>query len=142
VTASGYGAKERVLRSGDTMTGELAVPDLKAIGLAGATAASRWVGATAGGAPVAGVFAKGDYVVDQAGAFWICTAPGTPGTWQQASGSVQSTVHLAVPWGSLLSQGTGSGPIWEPPVAVDSTGAAWVLTVTTSGVLGTLPLIE
>jgi hypothetical protein len=50
-------------------------------GLTGATAATRWVGATNSGAPVAGTFAVGDFVVDQTGLLWVCTVAGSPGTW-------------------------------------------------------------
>lgn len=55
-------------------------------GLTGATAASRYVGSTASGAPASGTFAKGDFSIGQDGTFWICTAPGTPGTWAQVTG--------------------------------------------------------
>lgn len=47
----------------------------------GATAESRYVGATTSGAPASGTFEKGDFAVDQTGSFWICTTAGTPGTW-------------------------------------------------------------
>lgn len=56
------------------------------LGLAGATAETRYVGATASGAPVSGTFAKGDFVVTQDGSLYICTAAGSPGTWAQVSG--------------------------------------------------------
>lgn len=56
----------------------------KAIGLTGATAASRYAGATTSGAPGSGTFAVGDYIVDQTGVFWICTTAGSPGTWTKA----------------------------------------------------------
>jgi len=58
-----------------------------ATGLPGATAASRHAGATASGAPTTGTFAVGDYIVDQTGKFWVCTAAGTPGTWGAVGGS-------------------------------------------------------
>ena len=54
--------------------------------------ASRWMGATENGAPATGPYSKGDFVVDVAGSFWICTAPGTPGTWVQAGGGSGSGV--------------------------------------------------
>ena len=57
------------------------VSDLAVSGLTGATAASRYVGGTASGAPTSGTFAAGDFVIDQTGAVWVCTAGGTPGTW-------------------------------------------------------------
>ena len=51
-------------------------------GLTGATAASRYAGATTGGAPASGTFAVGDYVIDQAsGSHWVCVTAGSPGTW-------------------------------------------------------------
>lgn len=50
-------------------------------GMGGATAASRYVGATTGGAPSSGTFLTGDYTVDQQGGFWVCGTGGTPGSW-------------------------------------------------------------
>lgn len=52
-----------------------------ASGLTGATAATRYVGATTGGAPVTGGFLLGDFVIDQTGTIWICTTAGSPGIW-------------------------------------------------------------
>lgn len=59
-------------------------------GLTGATAASRYAGATASGAPSSGTFAKGDFIVDQSGAMWVCTTAGSPGTWSQIGGNASS----------------------------------------------------
>jgi hypothetical protein len=50
-------------------------------GLTGATAASRYVGATTGGAPTSGTFSVGDYVLDRTGKIWVCVTAGTPGSW-------------------------------------------------------------
>ena len=50
-------------------------------GLTGAVAVSRYVGATASGAPSSGTFDLGDFVIDRTGAIWICISAGTPGTW-------------------------------------------------------------
>lgn len=55
------------------------------IGLPGAVAAARFVGATTSGAPTTGTFAKGDYIVDQTGTMWACTVAGSPGTWVDIS---------------------------------------------------------
>lgn len=52
-------------------------------GLTGATAASRFVGATTSGAPSSGAFLVGDFVIDQTGACWVCTTAGSPGLWAQ-----------------------------------------------------------
>ena len=57
-----------------------------ATGLPGATAASRYAGATTSGAPTTGTFAVGDYVIDQTGKIYVCTVAGTPGTWVQTGG--------------------------------------------------------
>jgi hypothetical protein len=68
--------------------GFITAPVHTASGLTGATSTSRYAGATAGGAPVSGTFAVGDFVVDNAnGAIYICTAAGTPGTWVLVGGS-------------------------------------------------------
>lgn len=64
-----------------TFTGPIEALDLIVAGLTGATAASRYVGATVTGAPTTGAFLKGDFIVAQDGAAWICTAAGSPGTW-------------------------------------------------------------
>lgn len=58
------------------------VSELTVSGLTGATAASRYVGATASGAPTSGTFNTGDFCEDQTGTIWLCTTGGTPGTWQ------------------------------------------------------------
>lgn len=54
-------------------------------GLTGSVAASRYVGATATGAPTTGAHLVGDFVIAQDGALWVCTVAGTPGTWAQAA---------------------------------------------------------
>jgi hypothetical protein len=74
------------LPSAPTVSGEITGSDIKASGLTGATAASRYVGGTASGAPTSGTFAVGDFVIDQTAKIWICTVAGTPGTWVQLTG--------------------------------------------------------
>lgn len=49
--------------------------------LSGTGAATRYVGGTTSGHPATGTFAAGDFSVDQSGAMWVCTSPGTPGAW-------------------------------------------------------------
>lgn len=51
------------------------------LGLTGATAATRYGGGTASGAPTTGTWAQGDIDIDQTGTLWICITAGTPGTW-------------------------------------------------------------
>lgn len=57
------------------------------LSLPGATAATRYVGATTSGAPVSGTFAVGDFLVDQSGSTYVCTTAGTPGTWTKTGSS-------------------------------------------------------
>ena len=77
-----------VLAPYDTATGYLSTRSgVRSIGLAagmtGATASSRYAGATASGAPVAGTFAVGDWIIDQTGKIYVATVAGSPGTWVQ-----------------------------------------------------------
>lgn len=72
-------------------------------GITGAVAATRYVGGTASGHPTSGTFLKGDWVVDQTGAVWVCTTAGSPGTWTGVSG-FPSTVSEQVTF-----EGEGSG---------------------------------
>ena len=74
--------------SGFAITG---VKDLGVSGLTGATQASRYVGATASGAPGSGTFAVGDFVIARNGHVLVCTVAGSPGTWVDA-GSVGNLV--------------------------------------------------
>lgn len=72
------------------------------LGLTGATAATRYVGATASGAPASGTFAVGDFAIDQTGSVYICTVAGTPGTW------VQVGAGLTVLFSDVLSVDTAT----------------------------------
>lgn len=66
------------------------VQQLKASGLPGATSGARFVGGTVSGAPVSGTFAVRDIVV-AAGAVWVCTVAGSPGTWVRDVGPTGPT---------------------------------------------------
>ncbi len=80
--------------------------------LTGATQASRYVGATASGAPVSGTFAVGDFVIAQNGHIFVCTVAGSPGTWVDvaaaASGvtSINKTGSTALTGAVTLTGGT------------------------------------
>jgi hypothetical protein len=79
-------------------TGQFSAAYMGATGLTGATATSRYVGATSGGAPATGTFAVGDFAIDRiAGLVWVCTAAGTPGTW--AGLQISSTASNIQPAG-------------------------------------------
>ena len=77
------------------------------IGLTGATAPVRWVGGTASGAPASGTFAVGDFVIDQTGSLWICTAAGSPGTWAAVGGGMANPMSAL---GDLISGGAAGAP--------------------------------
>lgn len=82
-------------------------PTGKPLGLTGATAATRYVGATTSGAPISGTFAVGDFVVDQTGKLWVCTTAGTPGTWTQVSGGLTNPMTTT---GDIIIGNPGSTP--------------------------------
>lgn len=72
--------------------------------LTGATAPTRYVGATVTGAPTTGTFAPGDYVVAQNGEVWVCTAAGTPGTWAAAGAAATASLRTQLFGGSTRTQ--------------------------------------
>ena len=84
----------QVLTNGNDAGGHdiTGVGDITLSGLTGATAAARFVGGTGAGKPITGTFAVGDFVVDQTGSIWVCTAAGSPGTWVQLGGSPASEI--------------------------------------------------
>ena len=47
----------------------------------GAVSATRFVGGTSSGPPIIGTYFRGDFVIDQSAAVWVCVSGGTPGTW-------------------------------------------------------------
>jgi hypothetical protein len=70
----------------NTFTGVQTAPAFSSSGLTGATSGSRFVGATAGGAPASGTFVVGDFIIDRAsGCIMVCTVAGSPGTWVDAA---------------------------------------------------------
>ncbi|HEV2375856.1 MAG TPA: hypothetical protein VGS19_27275 [Streptosporangiaceae bacterium] len=98
-----------------------AVGQFAPTGLTGATAASRYVGATASGAPASGTFAVGDHVIDQTGYLWVCTVAGTPGTWVRVPPATMAPVAAkpsdpvtATISTSLSLQGYGSSVTFTP----------------------------
>lgn len=103
-TISGAGASSVTPIININLTGLFQSPMFQSTGLTGATAAARWVGATASGAPASGTFAVGDWITTQDGKIFICTVQGTPGTWVQpapaltfgAAGDIQPLAGAAV----------------------------------------------
>jgi hypothetical protein len=86
------------------------VGSVQPTGNTGATAAARFVGGTASGAPGSGTFKLGDFVIDQTGVVWICTVAGSPGTWV-ADGSVAPTLTGVVTVGDIQTTAAGTGHI-------------------------------
>lgn len=98
------------ITSSSTVTGTALVPS----GLTGATTASRFVGATAGGAPVSGTFVAGDVITDAAnGLVWVCHTGGSPGTWISLANlsSSQTLTNKTITSAVLSGAWTGTGSI-------------------------------
>lgn len=85
-------------------------------GLMGAVSPSRYVGATASGAPTVGSFKVGDFVVTGDGHVIVCTVAGTPGTWvdpvavNTAAIAAIAGPRLLVPYGATL--GPSAAATW------------------------------
>ena len=114
-------------------------------GLPGATAASRYAGATTSGAPTTGTFAVGDFVVDQTGAMYVCTVAGTPGTWQLSGVSINENIagkNFVINggmdiWQRGTSFSTSSGNIYTADrFCFTSGGNATTVSQVTSGLTG------
>jgi hypothetical protein len=97
-------------------------------GITGATAASRYAGATASGAPASGAYVVGDWTIDRTGSIWICTTAGTGGSdavfAQVGAGQAAATYfsfaqNLAAPNTVILAQAA----VATSTVAAGATGA-------------------
>lgn len=100
-------AADKSSASAQTFTSNLSAPAYVASGLTGATAGSRYVGATATGSPASGTFLTGDYVIDQTGQIWICTAGGTQGTWKKTGLTLDATASDIQALGTQAAGSTG-----------------------------------
>jgi len=69
---------------------------VSASGITGSKELSRYVGATASGAPTTGTFSVGDFVIDRSGVLHICIAGGTPGTWKKDVTSISAGTGVSV----------------------------------------------
>jgi hypothetical protein len=88
------------------------------LSLPGATAPTRYAGGTTSGAPVSGTFKTGDFVIDETGVVWICTAAGSPGSWVNAGAGAGPgmTLLAATPVaGYTLVDSTGTIISWTAP---------------------------
>ena len=89
------------------MTESLYQESIQLTGLPGATAQSRYAGATVSGYPTSGSFVTGDFIIDQSGTTWVCTSGGSPGTWLNPLNKVTNAVASAY----YTSQTAQLGPI-------------------------------
>lgn len=117
--------------SGTTLTGSSTVTgtNLVPTGLTGATGVSRYVGATASGAPVSGTFAIGDFVIDRTGKIFVCTTSGSPGTWTNVG-----SLYLPLAGGTLTGGLTGTTATFTGDTVVEGHNVADELTTLDSRV--------
>lgn len=104
-------------------------------GLSGAVQPTRYVGATTGGAPTTGgPFLTGDFVLDSVNnVIWLCTGPGSPGTWQNILDGVNTGLGGAVSsltrWIGATGGGAPLSGTWrQGDVITDRSGSLWVCT--------------
>lgn len=102
------------------------------LGLTGATAATRYVGATASGAPATGTFSVGDFSIDRTGAVYVCTVAGSPGTWVAIGGSSSAILAAAYynPSGGVVTK-TLSATV----TALDTTNLRATFTAPANGIV-------
>lgn len=84
---------------------------LVASGNTGATAASRYTGATASAAPGSGTYAVGDFIISQTGDVYVCTSAGTPGTWTRVGSYLLGTANTWTSTNAFNAAVSGSGSI-------------------------------
>lgn len=90
---------------------------VKVTGAAGATTDARYFGRFAAtGAPTSGTWRLGDWIHDQNGTVWACTAGGTPGTW--SAGAAPAYAALSYPANSGANV-LGAGH-FQPGSAMDT----------------------
>jgi hypothetical protein len=97
-------------------------------GLTGAVQPARFAGGTTSGAPASGTFSTGDFIVDQSGRMWICTAGGSPGTWVALVNrtAAETISGLKTFTGNMIIQsGSGNGLVISSDGTATSAGAVY-----------------
>lgn len=113
-----------------TASGSVTGNNFPVVGVPGATATARLVGATASGFPTTGTFNVGDFGVDQSGNVWVCTAAGAVGGGAVFKNPTSAFVPL------LVADVTG------PAFTTTYTSLATVCTVSGSVVSGQKYLVN
>jgi hypothetical protein len=113
-------------------------------GVPGATAGAAFVGGTTSGAPTSGTgYQKGDFVIDQTGSIWICTAiaptGGPQGTWKQMAantvvGAPVTGVSATAP--IIATGGTTPTVSWDSSYALTQTAVVTGTALKPSGLTG------
>lgn len=134
-----------VIREGDSTTGiqvvDRPIPRIPSntsrtgpfspAGTLGALEPTSYVGGTRGGPPTVGTFARGNWVIDsELPAIHICTASGSPGTWETISnsetdiGGITTGVYTHIQYNPLKEWPVNHGLDGYPAVVVvDSAGS-------------------
>jgi hypothetical protein len=127
-----YRASTNILATDNSfqaLSGFLKTSRFVCTGITGATAASRYAGGTAAGAPTSGTFQLGDFVIDQAGNTWVCTTAGTPGTWLPLAGGQDN-------WTQPLTDCVGATFTRSRATSVSSAPTSGTLYVAAIGLAG------
>ncbi len=108
-------AADKASASNQIFTGAVTSPIVVSAGTTGASAASRWPGATTGGAPASGTFSTGDFIITQDGHIFVCTAGGSPGTWRDVAGTGFSP-QIPVTASGTWTPGTSGNQYWAATI--------------------------
>jgi hypothetical protein len=102
------------------------------------TVTRRWIGGLAStGAPTSGSWIAGDVVIDSAGAWYLCTVGGTPGTWVTSSGGGASGAAGGDLTGTYPNPTIGTGAVTSAKILDGTITDVDVATANKDGAVGT-----
>lgn len=132
LAVTGSAAITGALAGSSSITGTVFDPT----GITGATGPGRYPGMTASGAPVTGTFLTGDVVPDNAGAIWVCTAGGSPGTWVQVGAQhTPSTARSLCPATNLTTTSATATEISTTLRCTVTVGVSGVVDISQSAIV-------